>query len=329
MPSAKSSADSNWPELENNKIKSAEDFELDTCTIQLTNVERELWKGITKADLIMYYNSVAEYILPYIRNRPLSLHIKHRGVNEQGLYIKDMEGRQPDCAEIFNTKRKHSKPGKRSVIDYLVCNNKATLLWVINLGCIDINPWSSTTADPMHPDYIVIDLDPSDDDFKKAVTVAQAAKQFFDRHKLKTFIKTSGKTGMHIFIPCTGFGFGEGNHKGEARIIAENICNEIHELVPNISTLVVSKNSRGSKLYIDPSQNDNADTAASAYSSRPFYIPTVSAPLAWNEIRPSLNPHDFTINTIDNRIKTKGDLWKGLFEKTTQEKNRKILKKFL
>ena len=97
----KTSADSNWPELENIKIKSAEDFELDTCTIQLTNVERELWKGITKADLIMYYNSVAEYILPYIRNRPLSLHIKHRGVNEQGLYIKDMEGRQPDCAEIF------------------------------------------------------------------------------------------------------------------------------------------------------------------------------------------------------------------------------------
>ena len=163
---------------------------IDGCAVELTNVEHELWPGINKAaDLLSYYNTVADYILYHIQNRPLSLHVKPYSPTAPGLYIKDMEGRQPECAEIFSTKRKHPAPGKRNTIDYLVCNNKATLLWIINLGCLDINPWSSTTTDSTHPDYIVIDLDPSENDFKKVITTAQAAKEFFDKHKLKAFVK--------------------------------------------------------------------------------------------------------------------------------------------
>jgi bifunctional non-homologous end joining protein LigD len=240
-----------------------------------------------------------------------------------------MEGRQPSCAEIFSTKRKYPKPGKRNTIDYLVCNNTPTLLWLINLGCIDINPWSSTTSDPQHPDYIVIDLDPSDEDFKKAITTALAAKELFDKHKVKTFLKTSGKTGIHIVIPCRDFKFGEGKTKGEARIIAENICSQIHELVPEITTLNVSINSRGNKLYIDPSQNDIADTIASAYSCRPFHIPTVSTPLQWKEVKSTLDPHEFTIKTTLKRLEKKGDLWAGLYDQKIVTANSKPLTGFL
>ena len=106
----KATPGSNWPEFEKIPVTSKEDFMVEDCAIVLTNVERELWPGITKADLIMYYNSIADYILSHIKNRPLSLHVKPYSPTAPGLYIKDMEGRQPNCAEIFSTKRKHPKP---------------------------------------------------------------------------------------------------------------------------------------------------------------------------------------------------------------------------
>ena len=277
----------------------------------------------------MYYNSVTDYILPHIKDRPLSLHVKPYGPTVEGLYLKDMEGRQPSCAEFFTTKRLHPKQGKRNIIDYIVCNNKATLLWLINLGCIDINPWSSRTSSPKEADYISIDLDLSDDDFDKAIETANAAKQFFDKHKLKAFIKTSGKTGLHIFIPCAGIKFGEEKVKGEARTIAENICEQIHQMVPSITTLNVSTTSRGDKLYVDPSQNDFADTLASAYSCRPYHIPTVSAPLQWKEIKKGLHPSDFTIKNIAQRLDKKHDIWIDFFDERSRHSNAKILKRFL
>jgi bifunctional non-homologous end joining protein LigD len=251
------------------------------------------------------------------------LHIKPVSPTAPGLYIKDMEGRQPECAEIFATKRKHPKPGKRSVIDYIVCNNKATLLWLINLGCIDINPWSSRINNYLNPDFIIIDLDPSDDDFRKAIRTAQAAKQLLDEHSLKTFIKTSGKTGIHILIPCTGFTF------PEARSIAVNICRQVHELVPEITTTAISINQRGKKLFVDPSQNDEADTIASAYSCRPFHVPTVSTPLNWNEVKDGLTPDAFTVKTILKRVEKNGDLFSDAGNVKIQKANAKKLQSFL
>ncbi len=240
-----------------------------------------------------------------------------------GLYIKDMEGRQPDCADVFSTPRKNKKAGKRDTIDYLVCNNKATLLYLINLGCVDINPWTSRTDDYLHPDYIVIDLDPTDEDFNKVISTAQAAKEIFDQKKIKTFVKTSGKTGIHILLPCTGFGF------PEARKIAVNICKEVSELVPDITTTNMTVSQRGMKLYVDPNQNDAADTIAAVYSCRPYKLPTVSTPLDWREVNSKLNPHDYTIKTISVRLKKKGDLFDKLSDEKVKKTNTKSLKSFL
>jgi bifunctional non-homologous end joining protein LigD len=313
---------SNWPKIENEPITSREEVQIEDCVVELRNVEKKLWHDITKADLLQYYNSVAKYILPHVQNRPQSLHIKYHGPLAPGLYIKDMEGREPGCAEIFSVERKHKKPGKNSIIDYLVCNNRATLLWMINIGCIDINPWTSRTTNYLQPDFVVIDLDPSDDHFTKAIEAAKAAKQFFDENGLKAFVKTSGKTGIHIFLPCQGFGF------PQARKIAVSICKEIHSLVPSITTIEVSVSMRGNKLYLDPNQNDEADTVAAPYSVRPYKIPSVSTPLEWKEVTDSLDSSAFLFNTVLQRLEKKGEIWNNILDKKVVIANSRMLSNF-
>ncbi|PWU01583.1 MAG: hypothetical protein C5B52_07085, partial [Bacteroidetes bacterium] len=297
---------SNWSILEKIRHRSESQFEMDGCTVPLTDVEKELWKGVTKADVISYYHRIAPILLPHLHDRPLSLHVKYKGPFAEGVYIKDMEGRQPTCATVFTDKRRHPKEGKNSNIDYLVCNNEATLLYTINLGCIDVNPWMSRIETPDYPDFINIDLDPSDQNFEKVMEVALAAREVLEKLHLKSFIKTSGKTGLHLYLPVTNIAH------PQARAFSEQLGKMILELVPAIATTETSINSRGKKVYIDPSQNDYADTLASAYSLRPNSLPTVSTPLEWKELKKNLNPHSFTMEMVMKRIEIKGDL----FQKT-------------
>ena len=153
--------------------------------------------------------------------------------------------------------------------------------------------------------------------------VAIACKKVLDKHKLTAFIKTSGKTGLHIYIPCSGFGF------PETRAIATHLAEEIHPLVKDISTLEELKDHRGDKVYIDAGQNDYADTLAAPYSVRPFHSPTVSTPIGWEELNPKLNPWAFTMNTIEARLKKKGDLFKGVMDKKIIKANTTRLNKYL
>lgn len=275
--------------------------------------------------MIQYYNDIAPYILPHIVDRPQSLHIKLNGASAPGLYIKDMEGRQPGCAAIFSDRRRHKAEGKRDVIDYLVCNNTATLLWMINVGCIDINPWSSRMTGPETPDYIIIDLDPSEEErtekgLERLRTTVLAAQEYCDAKNLVTFVKTSGKTGMHLLVPCSGFEF------PQARMFAEQICEGIHELVPDVSTTNVSVSQRAGKVFVDPSQNDYADTIAAPYSLRPYHLPTVSAPVDKRELK-SIDPHVFTMDNIFERLDKKGDLFQNINDNKMILQNVKALKK--
>jgi bifunctional non-homologous end joining protein LigD len=317
---AELSAESNWPKITDKKIRSQHDFEIGGHTIGINNIEQQLWHGVTKAQLITYYHSMCPYILPHLKNRPLSLHIKQDGANAPGFYLKDMEGRGPAYLDIFADERRHKKHGKRDVIDYAVCNSEAALLYLINLGNIDLNPWSSRIENPQEPDFISIDLDPSDGDFGKAVKTAQAAKKVFDELKLKTLVKTSGKTGIHLLVPCEGFGY------PEARILAESICERVAAAVPDIATTEVSIAHRGTKLFVDPSQNDYADTLGCVYSVRPYKHPTVSAPLLWKEVNEKLDPGKFTMAAMLERLKKKGDLFGELLDPKSRSANSKILK---
>ena len=314
---------SNWGKIEQVKTIHETEFAIDDCTIILSDVDRHVWKDVTKAALIEYYHQVAPYILPHIQQRPQSLHIKMNGATAPGLYIKDMEGRQPACADIFSDRRRHPKQGKRKVIDYLVCNNEATLLWMINLGCIDVNPWNARVGNEEHPDYIVVDLDPSENELsakglQRLRETVLATKEYLDTKRLTAFIKTSGKTGIHFLLPCSGFTC------AESRSFAEHICNEVHQLVSESSTTAVSVSQRAGKIYLDPAQNDYADTIAAAYSVRPFTIPTVSTPLTPRDLK-NVDPRLFTIYTIGKRLARKKDLFADLGDSQIIQRNNKIL----
>lgn len=312
---------SNWEILEKSPPEDVEEISIGDCELQLSGVDRLIWKGIPKARLIEYYHSVSKYMLPHLKDRPRSLHVKPNGFGAPGYYVKDMEGRQPECAAIFRDERRHPKPGKCDIIEYLVCNNEPTLLYMVNLGCIDINPWLSRMSAATQPDFFNIDLDPGGSDFHQVVEVTSAAKQVLNEFKLRSFVKTSGKIGMHIYVPVTGIRY------GQARAYSEIIGTQIHDLVKDISTITVSANSRKNKVFIDPSQNDYTDTLTAAYSVRPNRMPTVSTPLDWKEVRNGLDPNAFTIDTIGRRLAKKGDLFKAVLDKKIAMANSKILNK--
>ena len=305
---------SNWQRVDESiEGREVSDFPMKHCTVKLHDIGRELWKGVAKGDLVLYYNRIAPYILPYLKDRPQSLNLKLTHAGGPTTFIKDMENRQPDCAAIFTDERRVKKKGKRDRIDYLVCNNLETLLYMVDWGCVDINPWASRVQKPDEPDYIWLDLDPTvsgrkteDKGFEMAVEVTLAVKEVLDSHSLKGYVKTSGKTGMHIYIPCKGFTF------TQSRAIANALADEVHALVPDSSTRSETIDHRKGKVYIDANQNDYADTLAAPYSVRPYHLPIVSTPLDWKEVKRGLDRYAFTMETIPERLKKKGDLFKGL-----------------
>jgi bifunctional non-homologous end joining protein LigD len=314
-----------WEMVKSRIITSSEKLKIEGKTIELVNIENVLWKSenITKADLLQYYIKIAPYILPHLKDRPIALNVNLQGPHSEGFFLRGTEGNHPKWARTYKTKRKHPKPGKSDTIEWLLCNDLATLIYVINLECIDIHPWNSRITSPNEPDYIAIDLDPSDDDFKKAIKTALVAKKFFDKHKLESFVKTSGKSGMHLLLPCNRIGF------GDARKIALHICNVINKELPSITTLSTATSTRGNKLYVDPGQNDYADRLAAAYCVRAAHYPTVATPIEWSEVNEKLDPKKLNIETILDRLETKGDLWKKLLDGTIRDSNSKILRKFI
>ena len=315
-----------WETLDKREITSVNGLNIDGQTINLINIERELWPGITKADLIQYYISIIDYILPHLKDRPVGLNISLHSPAREGFFLRGMEGHAPEWAQVFVTERKHKKKGKSDNIEWLVCNDRPTLLWAVNQESIDIHPWTSRIQTPLEPDYIAIDLDPSDGDFKKVIETALAAKEIFEKYKLKSLIKTSGKSGLHLLIPCVGIKSGEA---GEPRKIALALCAEIHQLLPDITTLNVSRSSRGNHVYIDPNQNDYADRLAAPYCVRAYHMPTVSTPLEWKEVNDKLDPRDFTIKTIGERLEKKGDLFRDILDEKTRVTNSIHLKQFI
>ena len=332
-----------WEQVENRPITSRKEVTIQGKKIELVNLEKKLWHGVTKKDLIDYYKKIAPYILNYLKDRPLALNFNPNGPFRENFFLRGLEGHHPEWAEVFTTKRKHPKKGKSPLIEWLVCNDLATLIYIINLENIDIHPWGSRVESFTHPDYIIIDLDPTipdteseeekkngrEEGFLKAIETALKAKEFLDEHKIKSFVKTSGKTGIHLYLPCEGIQYGEEGKKGEARTIAENICNEIHQLVRDITTTSFSQAAREDKVFVDYSQNDYADRVACAYCCRANYLPTVSAPIEWKEVNQKLSPENFTIHNMADRVKKKGDLRKGLFDKKMKVENNNQLKQFL
>ena len=271
--------------------------------VTITNRKKIYWpdEGFTKGDVIDYYDKMADHILPHLKGRPLSLKRNPNGIKDSGFYHKDAGENAPSFVDVFKVKSESN--GK--IIDYIVCNNKATLLYVANLGCIEINPWNSTYKKPGHPTWMVIDIDPSDKNtFTEVVDTALAVKMVLDKAGIRSYCKTSGASGLHVYTPLKNK-YDYTTVKDFAQIIASLV----QEQLPGTTTLERSLSKRGAKIYIDYLQNRTGQTLASVYSLRPVPGASVSAPLEWKEVNHKLTPRLFTIKNILQRIRKKGDLF--------------------
>ena len=259
----------------------------------------------TKGDLIEYYKSVADYILPYLKERPCSMNRMPHGITGESFYQKNNE-HLPDWvprADIFSE-------SNNANLHWIVGNNLDTLLYMVQLGCIEINPWNSRVKNLDNPDWIVIDLDPEGVNFKKVVEVALTVKEVCDEWKIPVYPKTSGKTGIHIYIPMQA----KYNYE-QAKNLAHLIALEVNKRQPKITSVERMPEKRKNRIYLDFLQNRPGQTLAAPYSVRPTPGANVSMPLHWNEVTPSLKPSDFTIKNALKRLKKEGDIWKPVLGK--------------
>jgi bifunctional non-homologous end joining protein LigD len=257
--------------------------------------------GLTKRDMIIS-DRIAPYLLPYPKDRPVALPRLPNGINEAHFFQKDVTGMLPEWAESFahTTGAGEHRP-------YLVVNDEARLLWMAALGCIEINPWSSRVNAPDHLDYCVIDLDPGRNSFRKVIQAALVIKDMLDGLGLTAYPKTSGSTGLHIYIPLGAkYAFDRSSQ------LARHIVAEAQHRASCYTTLERRINKRQGKLYLDFLQNHEGATVAAPYSLRPKPGAPVSMPLSWNEVKPGLSIRDFTLNNTFDLLRETGDLFKDI-----------------
>ena len=285
------------------------DLQIGKLTLHLTNQNKNYFPddGITKGDIVHYYEAVADLMLPYLKDRPQSMNRFPNGINGPSFYQKDVD--VDKIPSWLKTQKVYSE-SNQTEINYLICNDKATLLYMANLGCIDINPWNSTIKHIDKPDWIVIDIDPEKEEFHEVVRTALTVKEVMDELDTDCYCKTSGATGLHVYIPL-----GAKYDYDVAKILAELIAREVHQRLPHTTSLERTVKKRSHKIYIDFLQNRSGQTLAAPYSVRPKPGATVSTPLEWSEINASLSPSHFTIRNVLKRFEQKGDIWKPVLGK--------------
>ncbi|QXV66202.1 DNA ligase D [Mucilaginibacter sp. 21P] len=275
--------------------------------LKFTHLSKVYWPedGVTKRDMFNYYYQVAEYILPYLKDRPQSLNRFPNGIHGPSFYQKDVKGKSPDWVRTFPYT---TSDGEHK--EYLVGHDEATLLWMASLGCIEMNPWFSRIQSPDNPDYCVIDLDPDKNTFDQVINAAQEVKKVLDVIDVPCCCKTSGSTGMHIYIPL-----GAKYDYDQSQMFARLVVGIVHQQIPEYTSLERMIKKRDGKMYLDFLQNRPGATIAGPYSLRPKPGATVSMPLHWDEVKPGLTMKDFTINNSVARLKSEGDLFKSVLDK--------------
>ena len=254
----------------------------------------------TKGDLFTYYKAVAPFILPYLKDRPLSLNRMPDGIRGPSFFQKNNE-HLPDWvphADIFSD-------STNANLRWIVGGDLNTLLYIVQLGSIEVNPWNARIGHLNKPDWIVIDLDPEGIGFRSVIDVALTVKAVCDEWRIPAYPKTSGKTGIHIYIPMQAkYTFEQG------RNLAHLIALEVNKRQPKITSVERKPEKRRNKIYLDYLQNREGQTLAAPYSVRPTPDATVSTPLHWDEVNHRLDPKKFTIKNTTARLKRVGDLWK-------------------
>jgi bifunctional non-homologous end joining protein LigD len=275
--------------------------------LRLSNLDKVFWpdEGITKGDLIAYYRDVAPVLVPHLRDRPFTLKRYPNGVTNDFFFQKDAPKGMPDWipSRPFMVSTRDTPRRKRKIETPLV-NDELALLWMVNMGCIDMNVWYSRVDKPDRPDFVLFDLDPSPDvGFRETVQVALLVKEVLDALDLQGFPKTSGSDGIHVLVPI------ERRHSfADTREFAEIVARTLESTHRGLVTTQWSKAKRRGVL-IDSNQNGEGKTIASVYSVRPREGAPVSTPLGWDEVDESLDPRAFTMDVVLRRVEREGDLY--------------------
>ena len=273
--------------------------------LKLTNQNKIYFPDddVTKGDVIAYYQSISQYILPHLKSRPQSMNRFPNGIKGLSFFQKDASDETPDWVE---TQKVFSESSDK-YINYIICNDKATLAYLNNLGCIELNVWTSKIQKADNPDYLVLDLDPSEkNSFDDVIETALAVKEVLDLAGIEGYPKTSGSSGIHIYIPTNGKYSYE-----QVKDFGHLLMQMVQQKLPELTTLERSLQKRDKdKIYLDYLQNRRGQTLASVYSLRPKKSAPVSMPLEWAEVKRGLQPTDFNIYNALNRITEKGDLFK-------------------
>ena len=276
------------------------------CEVRLTNLRKPFWPalGITKGALIQYYADVAPVLLPHIAYRAMVMKRYPHGADGAFFFMKRAPVPRPDW---IRTCRITHDSG--NVIDFPVIDDVPALLWVINLGCIDLNQWYARCDDVNRPDYVHFDLDPGEGaTFEQVLECALIVRDALDGLKMKPLVKTSGSKGLHVYVPIV---------RGPVQKVVWTFAKALAvELASRHSALMtseyrVAKRPRG-RVLVDYNQNAWGRTLASIYSVRPRPRATVSTPLTWDEVGAGLQMEDFRLDNVRARIKQLGDLWKPL-----------------
>jgi bifunctional non-homologous end joining protein LigD len=280
--------------------------------LKLSNLDKPFWpeEGITKGDLISYYQRVAPVLVPHLKSRPFTMKRYPDGWQGKFFFQKDAPKGIPEWVtteSIVVTTR--DKPRQRRRIDAPIVNDELALLWMANMGCIDLNTWYSRIDKPDRPDWVLFDLDPSPDvGFAETIEVALLVKQALDALELESLVKTSGSEGIHILVPIA-----RRHTYADTREFSAIIANALARTHRGLVTTEWSKAKRRGVL-IDSNQNGEGKTIASAYSVRPKAGAPVSTPLRWNEVKEGLDPAAFTMEAVLDRVKKHGDLFAGVLQ---------------
>ncbi len=286
---------------------SAESISIDGFQVPISSIDKLYFpeSGLTKYDLIDYYLQISEYLLPHLIDRPQSLHRHPNGISSEDFYQKDNE----HLPEWMQTISIYSKSSERD-INYLLCQNTASLIYMANMGCIEINPWNSRIGKIDFPDYGIIDMDPPEGvDFAQVIRIAREAKSILDAGGINGFLKTSGSKGLHIYIPM-----GAKYTYEEVRNFIKLLCHFIMDKCADVATLERALKKRNGKIYLDYLQNRKGQTIASAYSVRPLPGAPVSMPIEWDELEAGLSPQQFTLRNAPKRLESTKDIFKLMLE---------------
>jgi bifunctional non-homologous end joining protein LigD len=277
--------------------------------VRLTNLRKIFWPelGLTKGDLLQYYADVAEALLPHIRDRAMVMKRYPHGASGEFFFMKRAPTPRPAWIEICQIDH-----GSKGIIDFPMIQDLAALLWVINLGCIDLNQWYATCDDVNRPDYLHFDLDPgAGATFERVLEAAQVVHEALDTLKMPSHAKTTGSKGIHVYVPIV-----RGPEQKQVWLFAKTVAQTLAAARPDLVTAEYrrEKRSRG-RVLVDYNQNRWGSTLASIYSPRPRPDATVSTPVTWKEVGKGIRIEDFTVMNVPARVRALGDLWKPLLAK--------------